>query len=85
MPKLRVKLSHVFHGVYDQARKIESDTVQVERHLMSVTVRVPLKALGEPQHVLVNAHTHLAPTPVDFLALPLDWVGWRVVDLTAKQ
>jgi LmbE family N-acetylglucosaminyl deacetylase len=85
MPKLRVKLAHVFYGVYDQARKIPSDTVRVERHLKSVTVRVPLKALGEPQRVLVSAHTHIAPTPVDFLALPLDWVGWRIVDLATRQ
>jgi hypothetical protein len=51
MPKLHVKLAHLFYGVYDQSRKIRSNTVKVERHLQSVTVRVPLRALGDPQHV----------------------------------
>ncbi len=85
MPKLHVKLAHVFYGVYDQARKIRSDTVRVERHLKFITIRVPLDAMGGPERVLVSAHTHLAPTPIDFLALPLDWVGWRIADLAAER
>lgn len=85
MPKLHVKLAHLFYGAYDQSGKIRSDTVRVERHLQSVTVRVPLRALGDPQRVLVSAHTHLNPTPLEWIALPLDWVGWRIVDLATKQ
>jgi hypothetical protein len=32
----------------------------------------------------VSAHTHLNPTPLEWIALPLDWVGWRIVDYKSK-
>ena len=83
MPKLHVLVGHLLHTVYDQGRKLRSDTVQVRRSARELAVRVPLGALGDPQRILTSAHTHFDPAlmPVDWAGLPLDWVGWRTLQL----
>jgi hypothetical protein len=77
MPKLRVVFGDVRHEVYDQERKLPTDTVQLHRDAHQATVRIPLKAMGDPQRALTSVHTYLG---VD----PLDWAEWRVVELGGK-
>jgi LmbE family N-acetylglucosaminyl deacetylase len=87
MPKLHIQIGHVLHTIYDQGRKLSRNTMQVKRSLREITVRVPLKALGDPQRILTSAHTHFDPAlmPMDWAGLPLDWVGWRTLGLTIEH
>ncbi len=87
MPKLHIRVGHVLHAVYDQKQKLSHDTVQVKRGSREITVRVPLRALGDPQRILTSTHTHFDPTmmPMDWAGLPLDWVGWRTLELAPAR
>jgi hypothetical protein len=77
MPKLRVVFGDVRHEVFDQERKLPSNTVRLHRNAYQVTVRIPLKAMGDPQRALTSVHNYLG---VD----PLDWAEWRVVEWEGK-
>ena len=77
MPKLRIVFRNVRHEVYNQERKLPPKTVHLHRSAHEVTVRIPLKALGNPQRALTTVHTYLG---ID----PLDWAEWRVVELGGK-
>jgi LmbE family N-acetylglucosaminyl deacetylase len=74
MPKLHVKLGPVLHEVYDQARKLEPDGIQVTRSGRGVTVRVPRAMMGHPQKVLTSVRTYAG-------VVPLDWASWRLLDM----
>lgn len=74
MPKLHVRFGALRHDVYDQTRRLPSDTVRVSRGLKHLTVRVPVDALGRPQRILLSARSYVG-------AVPLDLVSWRVIDL----
>ena len=76
MPKLHVKFGAFGHEVYDQDQKLSQDAVQVNRQPGEITIRVPLEVLGNPQKILTSARTYLGD-------VPLDWVSWRVLDLSA--
>lgn len=87
MPKLHIQTGHLLHDVYDQSRKLSRDTVQVRRSSREIAVRVPLRALGDPQRILTSAHTHFDPAlmPINWAGLPLDWVGWRTLELAPAR
>ena len=74
MPKLQIQLGPLEHEVLDQGTKLSSDTVAVNRHLRSITLRIPLKVLRQPEKVLISARTY-------FGEVPLDWVSWRALEL----
>jgi len=75
MPKLHVKFGVLTHAIYDQDRKLPHDVLRVSRTPRELTVRVPLHALGNPQRILTSARTYLGE-------VPLDWVSWRVLELS---
>ncbi len=87
MPKLHIQIGHVLHTLWDQRKKLPRETMQVKRSVREISVRVPLRALGDPQRILVSAHTHFDPVlmPMDWASLPLDWVGWRTLELTTGR
>ena len=78
MPKLRVVFGDVKHEVYDQERKLPAGTVKLQRDAHQLTVRIPLKAMGDPQRALASVHTYLG---ID----PLDWAEWRVLEFASSQ
>jgi LmbE family N-acetylglucosaminyl deacetylase len=74
MPKLRINIGELRHDVLDQTRKLPETTVQVQRHDRELTLRIPLKAMGDPQRVLTCVHTYLGEDP-------LDWAEWRILEI----
>lgn len=74
MPKLHVQVGALGHKTYDQQKELPADAIQVVRQPTSITLRVPLSLLGNPQKALIDAQTYLGD-------LPLDSVAWRVLEL----
>jgi LmbE family N-acetylglucosaminyl deacetylase len=74
MPKLRVNIGELHHDVLDQTRKLPADTVHFQRHDRELTLRIPLKAMNDPQRVLTCVHTYLGEDP-------LDWAEWRILEI----
>ncbi len=74
MPKIHVALTVLSAKVYDQDQVIEGSGIRVRRGWRSVTVRIPLSVLGDPERVLTTARTYLGE-------VPLDWVSWRVLKI----
>jgi len=44
----------------------------------TLTIRIPLAALGMPEKILTSASTYLGE-------VPLDWASWRVLDLSQRE
>jgi len=78
MPKFRINIGAFHHEVLDQTRKLPAETVKFHREDRELTVRIPIKALGDPQRVLTCVHTYLGEDP-------LDWAEWRILDLTPSR
>lgn len=74
MPKLRINIGELKRDVIDQIRKLPENTVQFERHDRELTLRIPLKAMNDPQRILTCVHTYLGEDP-------LDWAEWRVLEI----
>ncbi len=79
MPKLRINVGDLRQDVLDQDRKLPKNAVQIHRRGQELTLRIPLKALGDPQRVLTCVHTYYLD--VD----PLDWAEWRVVEIAPPE
>ena len=77
MPKLQIKVGMFHVSVSDRARRFNPKQVRVIRRPKEIVLRVPLQLLGDPQKILISAHTS------SFGGIPLDRGSWRVVDLTA--
>jgi LmbE family N-acetylglucosaminyl deacetylase len=75
MPKLRINIGELRHEVLDQTHKLTEDTVHIQRHDRELTVRIPMKAMGDPQRLLTCIHTYLGDDP-------LDWAEWRILEIT---
>ena len=75
MPKVRIKFGSLRHSIRDQSIKIPFDSITVQRRAKEITIRVPLKILGNPQRILTSANTYMG-------AVPLDWISWRIVELS---
>jgi hypothetical protein len=78
MPKLRVSLGELKYKVMDGLRRLDNTTVAVTYRNKSISVRVPLAALGNPDRILISAQTSRAK-------VPFDWVAWRIVIVSADQ
>ena len=76
LPKLHARFGEGSQALYDQERRLPQDALQVNRQSRGLTLRVPLTLLGDPQRVLVSARTYLG-------GVPLDWVSWRILELSA--
>ena len=74
MPKISVRLGILSYSVYDQSKRIEQNTVAVKRTPDEVTITVPLKLLGNPDHILTSARTYLGN-------VPLDSASWMALEL----
>jgi LmbE family N-acetylglucosaminyl deacetylase len=74
MPKVHVRLGEFTHAAVDLDRRLRGDEITVIHQPMVITVRLPLKTLGNPDRLLIGARTYQGE-------VPLDWVAWRVLEL----
>lgn len=74
MPKLHIRLGALTHAIYDQDQELPRNSCEVRRHLRRITLRIPLRLLGNPERLLTSARTSLGE-------VPLDVASWRVVEL----
>jgi len=74
MPKINVRLGVLSYIVYDQTKRLDQQVVAVARTANEITIKVPLRLLGDPQRILTSARTSLGN-------FPLDNASWVVVEL----
>jgi LmbE family N-acetylglucosaminyl deacetylase len=75
MPKIHIKFGAIDHKVLDQDKVLSLDSIYVDRKAKEITIRIPLDVLDNPEHILTSARTYIGD-------VPLDWVGWRVLELS---
>ncbi len=78
MSKLHLVFGALQHACYDQDRRLPPGVVDVVRGPRTLTIRIPLAALGMPEKILTSASTYLGE-------VPLDWASWRVLDLSQRE
>ncbi|HOD12629.1 MAG TPA: PIG-L family deacetylase [Candidatus Omnitrophota bacterium] len=78
MPKIRIRFGTLWHKVFDQRKQIKGKGVVIKRSAKKITVRIPLDLLGKPEKIFTSANTYLG-------AVPLDWVSWRILDLSGQK
>lgn len=78
MPKLRILLGELTHKVMDGPRRLDDNTAAVTYRNKSISLRVPLSVLGNPDRILISAQTSRAE-------VPFDWVAWRILIVSADQ
>jgi LmbE family N-acetylglucosaminyl deacetylase len=74
MPKLHLRFGMFNTAIYDQSRSVSGSGIAIIRKPKEITIRVPLKVLGDPRRILTSATTYLG-------SLSLEWVSWRVLEL----
>ena len=74
MPKLHLKVGALMQSVWDQDRALPNAGITITRQPTRVTIRIPLRTLGDPQRLVTSARTYLGD-------LPLDWTPWRTLEL----
>lgn len=78
MPKLRVEVGEFTHRVFDQKRRLPSQILEVTQESKRITLRIPLRVLGDPERILASVRTYLGK-------VPLDWASWRILELNPKR
>ena len=78
MPKLHVKFGAIEHKVFNQGRRLPINVIKVDRRRKEITIRIPLTALNNPQHILTSARTYMG-------TVPLDWVSWRTWQISSTD
>lgn len=78
MPKIHVKAGPLRDEVFDQDRAVAGTEIVVTRGTRDLSVVVPLAALGSPEKILTSARTYMGE-------LPLDWLGWRILETPTKE
>ena len=76
MPKLHARLGEGSYAVFDQDRELPADAWQIDRSAKQISLHLPLALLGDPQCLLIGARTYLGD-------VPLDWVSWRILEVSA--
>jgi len=74
MPKIRINVGMTAMSILDQDRPLTADACEVIRHLKTITIKAPLKILGNPEKILTSAQTKLGE-------IPMDWVSWRILEV----
>lgn len=75
MPKLSVHVDPFHLAVYDQAKRLRSHDVRVDRVANRMTFSIPLGQLGNPRHLMVSVRTVLGE-------IPIDEGVWSVIEVT---
>lgn len=74
MPKVRVNVGMTSMNVMDQTTRLPADSCEVSRQAKTLTIKVPLALLGNPQKLLTSARTKLGE-------VPMDWTSWRILEV----
>jgi LmbE family N-acetylglucosaminyl deacetylase len=74
MPKLHLRFGMLYTAILDQQRSVSGSGITVIRRSKEITIRVPLKVLGNPTRILTSATTYLGN-------VSLDWASWRILEL----
>ncbi|MFH1778151.1 MAG: hypothetical protein ABH952_11410 [Candidatus Omnitrophota bacterium] len=74
MPKIHLQFGMVEHKIFDQKRSLPLETIQVERKPKEITMRIPLKLLGDPNRILTSVRIYV-------VAVPIDWAAWRILEV----
>ena len=74
MPKIHVQLGMIEHTIFNQNKKLSLDVLQVKRKPKEITIRIPLKTLGNPSRILTSVRTYTGTVPLDLLA-------WRILEI----
>jgi LmbE family N-acetylglucosaminyl deacetylase/GNAT superfamily N-acetyltransferase len=78
MPKLHIRCGSGGEEVSDGGRKLQAGAVKITRAGKRLTIRVPLKELGDPRRILTSVRTSVG-------GVTLDSGAWRVLQLPAKE
>ena len=74
MPKIHVNVGVTDTDILDQERQLPRDSCEVSKHAKTITIKVPLALLGNPQKILTSARTKLGE-------VPMDWTSWRILEV----
>ncbi|NMC77011.1 MAG: PIG-L family deacetylase [Candidatus Methanofastidiosa archaeon] len=71
MPKINIKVDLNDYVVYDQKTPISKENFEVKKTPTEITVKIPLKTIGNPDKILFSARTSTG-------LLSLDLMPWRI-------
>jgi LmbE family N-acetylglucosaminyl deacetylase len=74
MPKLRLSVIGLHLRVYDQGIPVKNSGITISKEGRTLLVRIPLSALGGPDHLLGTSWSRSAEEP-------FEWRMWRAVDI----
>ena len=74
MPKLKIIVSPLGVKLLDRGKFIDARCISVEEKKHSMSIRVPLAALGDPSYLLSSVNTYREDYSTDLNA-------WRVIKL----
>jgi len=77
MPKLHIRFGAVRYRVFDQTLPVNTKLIKVSRKPREINIRVPVNLLGRPERVLTSVHIYS-------LDVALDWVSWRILEISDK-
>lgn len=77
MPKINVEVNLKGYSIYDQKKSISNIGIEVNKTPTEITVKVPIKDLGDPEKVIFSATTSTG-------LLSLDSMPWRIVILNKE-
>lgn len=72
MPKIKLNINAEAFRAMDRGKFIRVEGLKVSQKQHSVAITIPLKALGNPTHILASANTYSANFSTDFTA-------WRLI------
>ena len=71
MPKINIKVNLNGYSVYDQKRPISKEGVEVKKTPNEISVKIPVKTVGDPEKIIFSATTSTG-------LLSLDSMPWRI-------
>lgn len=74
MPKIKIRIGREGFSVFDNGVKLRKKTITILHKQKQITVNIPLDILGNPEKILLSAHTYLEQ-------LPLDNTPWRIIEV----
>jgi LmbE family N-acetylglucosaminyl deacetylase len=74
MPKLFMDLSADGYKIYDRGQELPMDSITVTATPNRSEVRIPLALLGNPERIMVSAHTNQGDVPLD----NIPWVFLKI-------
>ena len=77
MPKINLKINLNGYSIYDQKKIIPKEGVEVKKTSNEITVKIPLKDIGDPDKIIFSATTSTG-------LRSLDLMPWRIAIIERK-